>query len=132
MNNFSSSKVVYKELSYEIVGVLFEVHNELGYGLQEKYYEKAIEKLFIQNKISFKRQAPYELTFKGEKIGKYYIDFVVENKVVLEIKKGNYYSKRNLEQIKGYLKVSNLKLAILANFTPNGVKFIRVLNIKNL
>lgn len=132
MNHNSNGKVVYKELSYDIVGILFEVYNDLGYGYQEKYYEKAIEKLFMENKIAFKRQAQYELVFRGENIGKYYVDFIVDDKIVLEIKKGNYYSKRNLEQIKGYLKVSNLKLAILANFTPSGVKFIRVLNEKNL
>lgn len=57
-----------------------------------------------------------------------YLDFLVEDKIVLEIKKGNYYSKKNIEQVKQYLKVTNLKLAILANFTPSGVKFLRVLN----
>jgi len=53
---------------------------------------------------------------------------LIENKIVLEIKKGNYFGKRNIEQILNYLKMTNLKLGILANFTPNGVKFLRVLN----
>ena len=44
-------KVIYKELSYQIVGLLFEVHNELGYGYKEKYYEEAIARLFIKNKV---------------------------------------------------------------------------------
>jgi GxxExxY protein len=122
------NKIIYKELSFEIVGILFEVYNELGYGYQEKYYEKAIEKCFIAHKIKFKRQAPFKIKFKGEIIGRNYLDFLVEDKIVLEIKKGNYFSKRNIEQIKQYLKVTNLKLAILANFTPSGVKFLRVLN----
>jgi len=51
---------------------------------------------------------------------------------VLEIKKGSYFSKRNIEQVKGYLKVTIYKLAILANYTPNGVKFFRVLNPNNI
>ncbi len=125
----AEEKVVYKELSYEVVGTLFEVYNELGFGYQEKYYKKAIQQAFIRNKINFKRQAPFILKFKGEKIGKYYLDFLIENKIVLEIKKGNYFPKRNIDQVKEYLKVTQLKLAILANFTSTGVKFMRILNL---
>ena len=122
-------KVIYKELSYKIVGILFEVYNELGYGYQEKYYERAIEKYFIVEKIRYARQLPCKIIVKGEAIGRYYLDFLVEDKIVLEIKKGNYFSKSNIEQVKGYLKATNTKLAILANFTSSGVKFIRVLNL---
>ncbi len=128
----NSNKIIYKELSYQIVGILFEVYNDLGYGYQEKYYEKAIEKYFIAAKLKFKRQAPYKIAVKDEVIGRYYLDFIVEDKIVLEIKKGNYFSKRNIEQVKGYLKATGMKLAILANFTPSGVKFLRVLNPANL
>lgn len=124
-------KVIYKELSYKIVGIIFEVYNELGYGYQEKYYEKAIEKSFIKMNIKFRKQVPYKVLFKNEEIGRYYLDFLVEDKIVLEIKKGKYFPKRNVEQVKGYLKATNLKLAILVNFTPNGVKFFRVLSPSN-
>jgi len=128
----SINKVIYKELSYKIIGILFDVYNDLGYGYQEKYYEKAVEKYFITNNIKFKRQVPFKIAVKSEVIGRYYLDFIVEGKMVLEIKKGNYFSKRNIEQVKGYLKVTGLKLAIIANFTPNGVRFFRVLNPANL
>ncbi len=121
--------ILYPELSYKIVGVLFEVYNELGYGYQEKYYEKAIAKYFDMQNIKFKRQAPYKIRIKGEIIGRYYLDFLVENKIVLEIKKGNYFPKQNIEQVNAYLKVTNLQLGILANFTSNNVKFMRLVNI---
>jgi GxxExxY protein len=122
-------EIIYKDLSYKIVGVLYEVYNQLGYGYQEKYYERAIELLFLENKILFKRQVPYRIWMRNQMIGRYYFDFLVEDKIILEIKKGNYFSRRNIEQVKGYLKVANLKLAILANFTTHDVKFKRVLNL---
>lgn len=53
---------------------------------------------------------------------------MIEDKIVLEIKVGNFFLKNNLDQILGYLKISNKKLGILANFTRDGVKFYRVLN----
>jgi len=124
-------KIIHKDSSYKIVGILFEVYNELGYGYQEKYYERAVAKCFVRENILHKRQAPYKIIFKNEEIGRYYLDFLVDDKVVLELKKGSYFSKRNIEQIKGYLKAANLKLAILANYTPTGVKILRVLNPDN-
>jgi GxxExxY protein len=122
------TEIIHKELSYEIVGVLFEVYNDLGYGHKEIYYERAIAAGFEDRKIPYKRQVPYKLMFKDKEIGRYFLDFLVDGKIVLEIKRGNYFGKKNIEQVFNYLKVTNLKLAILANFTPNGVKFIRIVN----
>ena len=121
-------KVIYKELSYEIVGILFEVFDELSFGYKESYYEQAIAEGLKLRRIKYKRQVPYQLMFKNKFIGKIYLDFLVDDKIVLEIKRGYYYSKKNMEQVLNYLKMTNKKLAILANFTPKGVKFIRILN----
>lgn len=123
-----TDKVLYKDLSYKIVGVLFDVYNELGYGHPEKYYYKAIERSLMDKKIKYISQARYKLMYKGEEIGRYYLDYLIEDKIVLEIKKGNYFSKKNLEQIMSYLKATKLELAILINITSRGIKFYRLLN----
>jgi len=124
------SEIVYKELSYKIVGILFEVYNELGYGYKEIHYERAIKRCSDEKNIIYKEQVPFKVMFKSKPVGIFYLDFLVDNKIVLEIKRGNYFSKRNIEQIAEYLRITKMKLAILANFTPNGVKFRRILNIK--
>lgn len=126
-----NNKIIHKDLSYKIIGILFDVYNTLGYGYQEKYYEKAIDQYFCKNNIKFIRQAPFKIKLDDKIIGRYYLDFLVENKIVLEIKKGNYFSKSNIDQVKGYLKATKMKLAILANFTPKGIKTFRVLNPEN-
>jgi GxxExxY protein len=126
------NKIVYhKELSYKIIGAMYEVYNELGYGYQEKYYERAVEKVFPTLDLKYKSQVPYKISFKGEIVGRYFLDFLVEDKIIVELKKGRYFSKRNVEQVKAYLQVTKLQLAILVNFTPNNVKFLRVLNPLN-
>lgn len=122
-------KIIYKELSYNILGVVFEVFKELGYGFKERYYEDAIAKEFEIRGISFKRQLPYKLSYKGEIIGNYRFDFLVEDKIILELKRGNYFSKNNITQVLQYLKTTNLKLGILINITSEGAKFKRILNI---
>jgi len=127
----SKDKVLYKDLSYLIVGVLFEVYNELGFGYSEKVYERAVAKSFEDRRINYIQQAPYKIVFKDQIIGRNYIDFIVENCIVLELKKGDYFSRKNIEQIKKYLKITNLKLAIIANFTSKGVKTFRAFNPNN-
>jgi GxxExxY protein len=126
----SENKILYKELSYQIMGAIFEVYNELGYGFKEKYYEEAITKEFRQRNIPFKRQVPYKLSYKGEIIGLYRFDFLIDDKIILELKRGEFYSKQNYTQALQYLKASNLKLAILINITQQGIKYKRILNIK--
>ncbi|MCX6745921.1 MAG: GxxExxY protein [Candidatus Parcubacteria bacterium] len=129
MNN--KIDLIYKDLSYEIVGVLFQVSNELGYGYQEKYYENAIGKLFDKKMISYQRQIKCDLKFDNEKIGLYYLDFLIADKIVLEIKVGKRFAKQAFDQIIAYLKATNKKLGILALFNSKGVRFIRIVNLEN-
>ena len=123
--------LVYPELSYKITGILFEVFNELGPGLQEKSYQKAIALLLNENNLKFKEQVYVPLKFKGEKVGCLYLDFLIEDKIILEIKKGDFFRKTNIKQIYEYLVATDLSLGIIANFTSGGVRTKRILNIYN-
>lgn len=126
----NADNLIYKDLSYAIIGAVFEVYNELGFGFKERYYEDAIAKEFDKRNIKYKRQVSCKLFYKDEPIGIYRFDFLVENKIIVELKQGDFYSKQNFNQVLQYLKASNLKLAILVNITQHGVKYKRVLNIK--
>ncbi len=126
----TNNKILYPELSYEIVGVLFDVFNHLGAGHSEKYYENAIAKGLKAKGIKYKRQFKIDLVYKDEKVGIFYLDFLIEGKIILELKTGRRFSKQHFDQVIDYLKASNKKLAILATFTFTGVNFIRLLNAK--
>ena len=121
MRKVRRSDLVYPELSYRIIGILFEVYNELGPGLQEKYYQRAVASRLRKIKVKFSEQQKVNLTFKGQHIGHYFLDFLIDSKVVLELKRGNRFLKQNIEQIYAYLKVAKLRLGIIANFTSSGV-----------
>ncbi|MEI7890849.1 MAG: GxxExxY protein [bacterium] len=121
---------MHKELSYAIIGAIFEVYNELGYGFKERYYEDAIAKEFERKSIKYKRQMAFDLKYKGDAIGKYRFDFLVEDIIIVELKTGNFYSKQNITQAVQYLKAANLELALLVNMTQHGVKYRRILNIR--
>ncbi|EKE14379.1 MAG: hypothetical protein ACD_12C00541G0001 [uncultured bacterium] len=122
------ARLFYPDLSYQLVGILFRIYNELGGGYQEKLYQRAIRLELMKQKIKFREQEKIALKFDGSAIGKYYIDFVIDNKIVLEIKVTPHFYKRDIKQVIGYLNSTGLKLGILAAFTKDGVKFKRIIN----
>ncbi len=123
--------LLYPELSYQIVGILFSVSNKMGYGYQEKYYQKAVSEGLKAAKLPFKEQVFIEIIFYNNKIGKYFLDFLIDGKVVLEIKKADKFLKTNIDQTYAYLRSTNLKLGVLANFTKNGLQYKRIINLNS-
>lgn len=120
--------IIYKRLSYKVVGVMLEVIKELGSSYHEKYYQRAIESRLKQLKIQFKREQKVNIQMRGSKIGHHFVDFVIDNKIVLEIKKGNRFRIAHVKQVLMYLKSTNLKLGLLVYFGSDGAKVKRVVN----
>ena len=124
-----TKELIHKELSFKIIGSLFDVYNELGSGHPERIYDNAV-RVDLQNKgLKFQNQEYCKIEYDGQRIGCYYPDFIIENKIVLELKVRPRFSKQDFDQVKKYLKEKNLKLGILAAFCSDGVKFARVLNL---
>jgi GxxExxY protein len=121
--------LVYPELSYQIVGILFEVYNELGYGFDEKVYQKAIAIALKNAKLIFKEQVYTPLIYGGKTVGRNYFDFLIDGKIVLEIKRGDRFSKAHIDQMLEYLHTSKLKLGILAYFSPSKLHYKRLVNL---
>lgn len=127
--------LLFPDLSFQIVGCAFEVFNELGPGHSEKNYQNVLAYIFKLRNIQFKEQVYYPLKFKEKVIGRGFLDFLVEDKIIVELKKDENFTKTSIDQVLNYLKTTDLKLAILINFTKQGVKFKRIINIsesKNL
>ncbi len=124
------TKLIYKKLCFKIVGVLYNVFNQIGGGHRESFYHKAIGVELEDKKIKFESELYHPIYYKEKLIGKIYLDFLIENKVVLEIKRGEIFKPQDIKQVYEYLISKNLKLGILANFTKNKVRYKRILNLK--
>ena len=122
------NKLVYPELSYDIVGSAFTVFNTLGYGHRESYYQKALSLELKKRNINYEREKEIALKYENCQIGKYRLDFLVEDKIIVELKVLSSYRYRSLRQILEYLKAADKKLAILIYFTKNGVYYRRSVN----
>ena len=112
------NKIIYKEESYRIIGKCMDVHNSLGPGFLEIVFKDALELEFNIANIPFEREKEYTVDYKGVILPhKFYADFVVYNKIILEIKSvSKGISDEHVAQAINYLKVSNNRLALVVNF----------------
>lgn len=100
-----------------------------GPGHKEKYYQNAIYNAIVAKGYIVQRELYVPLNYNGVKVGNYYLDFLINKKIILEIKRGDYFKKISIEQIYQYLVATNLSLGILSQFTSAGVRTKRILNI---
>lgn len=114
----------YEELSYKINGILFAAHNEIGCYAKEKQYGDVVERLLRAADIPFKREVPVGNS-------RNILDFVVEGKIVLELKAKRIITKEDYYQTQRYLQETGLKLGILVNFRDKYIKPKRIIRIEN-
>jgi GxxExxY protein len=118
-------KLLYGDLTEKTIGAMFEVHKGLGPGLSENIYRRAVLKELDSQGIKATSEKEYPISYKGEEIGRYRLDIVVEDKVVLELKALSRLEPVDEAQILTYLKGTEFKLGLLANFGEEKLKFKR-------
>lgn len=123
------TRIIYPELSYAVQGTFYEVYNELRhFELSEEGWEKAILIALADRDIAAERQREYELRYKGYRIGRFFVDVLVEDKLLLELKVKEALQSIDQAQVITYLKVSDLELGILVNFGGDELEYQRIPN----
>ncbi|MCZ7544816.1 MAG: GxxExxY protein [Anaerolineae bacterium] len=122
------SELIYKEEAYAIVGAAMEVYNQLGNGFLEAVYQEALAIEFQLRGIPFQEQAPLAVCYKGQPLRQHYVaDFVVYDKIIVEIKAIQQLGNNEQAQIMNYLKATSLELGLLINFgAPAKLQYKRV------
>ena len=105
------------EVTYKINGAIFEVNRVLGSGFLEKVYEKALMVELKLRGLSAKSQVPVTVDYKGENVGEYFADIVVEDQIILELKAVDSLQNIHQAQLLNYLKATGYKVGLLVNFT---------------
>lgn len=122
------NKLIFSDITYKINGILFKVHNKLGRYCNEKQYGDLIEKYLKDTQIKFEREKILFQSFPGEKAGRNKVDFLIEEKIVLELKSRRIITKEDYYQVRRYLEALKLKLGIIVNFRNLYLRPKRVLN----
>lgn len=108
--------MIHEELSKEIIGAFYEVHKVLGFGFLENVYQNALYKELVNRGMKCECQKELNVYYKGEIVGTYRADMVVENRIILELKAVSSLRPEHEWQLVNYLKATNLQVGLLLNF----------------
>ena len=114
-------------LSSRVIGGFYEVYNDIGPGLPEAVYQRALCVAMAARGVQCSREVRYEVRFRGVDVGSFRADLVVEGTLVVEIKCAERISKEHIRQVLYYLKASGLRLALILNVgeTPSFKRLVR-------
>lgn len=125
-----NEKYKYSELTSKIIGCAMRVHSELGNGFQEVIYQRALEIEFRDSDIMFSREYEMPVYYKNQQIGTRRVDFLVEEKISVELKALTVLEDVHLAQAINYLEAYDLEIGLLINFGAKSLEFKRLVNKK--
>jgi len=113
---------LFEDITREIIGAAFEVYKVLGYGFLEKVYENALLIELQLRALKVESQKPIRISYKGDSVGDYIADILVEEKVIVELKAEKEYNAKHEALLINYLKATGLKVGLLINFGEDKCK----------
>jgi GxxExxY protein len=114
--NADTRGLKHKELTETIIGVFYEVYNELGHGFLESVYEKAFEYALTSKGLEVLRQIDVPVWFRGQKVGAFVADVLVNKSVLLELKATRTLDSAHEAQLLNYLRATEIEVGLLFNF----------------
>lgn len=128
MVQYEQEKYPYQDETYKIIGIAMEIHRELGKGFSEIVYKDAYEYEFKHNGILYEREKEYAVNYKGTILPhKFYADFVVFDKIILEVKSKKGIVEDHYAQVMNYLAISKLEVGLLINFHEKSLEYKRII-----
>ncbi len=123
--NQDSPPLLFEELTGRILATCFEVRNELGIGFLESVYEKAMLVALRQKGLEAKAQVPITVNFRGQPVGQFYADILVEGKIIVELKAVSALQPEHKAQVINYLRSSDIQVGLLVNFGNSKLEYRR-------
>jgi len=128
LEKYDKKKYPYQSESFKVIGACMEVHKVLGKGLLEVVYKDALEVEFNKQNMAFEREKKFEVQYKNILLKhSFYSDFVVFDKIILEVKAQSGLVEEHYKQTLNYLAISKMKLALLINFGNDSLHFNRII-----
>ena len=122
----NSEKLVLKAEVFQVVGCAIEVLNTIGHGLVEKPYENALVIEFLLRKIPFRQQPPYDVLYKGHKIGLFVPDLIVFDALVVDTKVIDKITDHERGLMLNYLRITGLRVGVILNFKHRKLEWERI------
>ena len=120
--------LLHEELTEKVIGICFEVSNELGGGFLESVYQKALTIALTQKGFTVEEQVPLKVKFRGQVVGDFYPDILVNSKLIVELKSIKSISSEHEAQMINYLKATGLKVGLIINFGRTKLEWKRLVS----
>ena len=114
----SDSSYKHSELTDAIIGVFYDVYNELGFGFLESIYQRAMCMALVEKGLRVESEVATSVFFRGEKVGDFRADLIVNQIVLLELKTAEKIVRAHEAQVLNYLRSTTLELGLILNFGP--------------
>jgi GxxExxY protein len=114
-----------EDLTHRIIGCAYKVHKILGFGFLESVYQKALLIELKDAGLKVEAETPLKVHYRGEIIGSFYVDILIEDEIVVELKSVEHLIKAHEVQLVNYLAALKKDIGLLVNFSPEGVKVKR-------
>jgi GxxExxY protein len=124
--DIKDKKYKHKEITEKIIKCSFEVQNNLGCGFLEKVYHKALLHEFKTENLKVEHQKVFKIFYKDKEVGIYMPDFVVDDKIIVEIKSVEFLTKTHKAQLLNYLKAANYEVGLILNFFNPRLEYKRI------
>jgi len=128
MSYVEKNNYVVSELTGDIIGAAIEVHKQLGTGFIESVYEEALAVEFKLRNIKFEKQKELQVFYKEQPVKKFICDFIIDNKVIVELKAMKEIGEIEKLQVVNYLKTSNIEIGLLFNFGSKSLEWKRLIS----
>jgi len=128
----SATQYKHADITGQVIGAAMKVHSALGNGFQERIYQRALAIEMAKHGLSFRREIEMQIYYDGQEIGKRRVDFLVEDKVMVELKAVTQLEDAHLAQAINYLEAYHLEVGLLLNFGARSLEYRRVVNSKHL
>lgn len=123
-----AEKFKYSKLTGSVIGAAMQVHSELGNGFPEVIYQRSLALELQSKSISYQREESMPLFYKGQNVGSRRADFIIDDKVLVELKAVSEINETHYNQVLNYLTAFELEIGLLINFGENSLKFKRFIN----
>lgn len=120
------SKLIQPQVTEPIIGLIFDSYNQLGFGHQERYYQSMFALKLEEAKIPYKRESYVPLKIGERIIGRSFIDFVINDQVVVDWKVANEFYESHIKQVLSYLRGTGMHIGLIARVEPHGVRIKRL------
>ena len=122
-----TNNYLHSDLSGKVLQAFYKVYNTLGFGFLEKVYENAMKVELNKMGINCQQQYPIDVFYEGKKVGSYFADLLIDNKLIVELKSVEKLASEHEAQLVNYLRATELEVGLLLNFGKNPTQKRRVL-----